>query len=243
MKRRGGIFKVLITLALAILLAGVTVAALAIHGGISIGGIAPKKTAGKVLELGEFNASALTVREVVGDVVVVSSNVSKIVVKSNLPLNFTLEGDILTVYCPSKRVSTGIGISNRNLCSDYRNGTVVIEAPRSLSSFSVTGIVGDVSVEADAGAVSISDVVGDVSGTGAEGCDVSDVVGNVRLSCSGNVRVSDVIGDVSIKVPEGFTALLTAEDVLGDVRNYAGGGRGKVTVTVSDVIGDVEVEG
>lgn len=243
MKRRGGIFKVLITLALAILLAGVTVAALAIHGGISIGGIAPKKTAGKVLELGEFNASVLTVREVVGNVIVVSSNVSKIVVKSNLPINFTLKGGTLTVYCPSKRVFTGIGISNRNLCSDYRNGTVVIGVPRSLSGLSVTGIVGDVSVETATATVSISDVVGNVRGADAEDCDVSDVVGNVRLSCSGNVRVSDVIGDVSIKVPEGFTALLTAEDILGDVKNRAGGGKGEVTVTVSDVIGDVEVEG
>ncbi len=239
MRRRGGLFGALLGVTLIILMVGALVAVLAVRGDISIGGATPKKTAGKVVKFGEFNASALKVREVVGDVSIVGTNVSKITVKSNLPINVSLENGVLTVYCPTKRV----GISHRNVCSDYRNGTVVVEVPEKLLGLRVDNVVGDVLVAAESTGVDVTDVVGEVRGTSRNDYHLSDIVGDVYLNVAEGATISDVVGDVKIAVPEGFGAALTAKDIVGDVTNTAAGEKGTAMVVVTDVVGDVEIRG
>ena len=239
MKRKGGLLRVLLAVALAVLLVGVVVTVLALHSNIRIGEITPKKTAGKVLELGEFNASMLEVREIVGNVSVVTANVSGVVVKSNLPINFTLENDLLIVYCPTKRV----GLSHRNVCNDYRNGTVIVEVSGELLGLTVRDTVGNVFVAADSVGIEIANIVGTVNGTTWGDYDVSNIVGRVSINVKGRATVDNVVGDVKINVPKDYTALLTSKDVLGEVRNNATGKNGTVLIAVENIVGDVEVEG
>ncbi|KUH32667.1 hypothetical protein APY94_09105 [Thermococcus celericrescens] len=238
MRRKGGALGVVLGVALAVLLIGAVLTVLAIRGDISIDGITPKKVAGKVVEFGEFNAPALEVREVVGDVSIVGANVSKITVKSNLPINVSLENGVLTVYCPTKKV----GISHRNVCNDYRNGTVVVEVPEKLLGLRIDNVVGDVLVAAESTGVDVTDVVGEVRGTSRNDYHLSDIVGDVYLNVAEGATISDVVGDVKIAVPEGFGAALTAKDIVGDVTNTAAGKNGTVVVIVTDVVGDVEIK-
>ncbi|WP_157726907.1 DUF4097 family beta strand repeat-containing protein [Thermococcus radiotolerans] len=239
MRRRGGVLGAVLGVALAVLLIGAVLTVLAIRGDISIDGITPRKVAGKVVEIGEFNASVLEVTAVVGDVSVVGANVSEIVVRSNLPINASLENGVLTVYCPTKRV----GISHRNVCNDYRNGTVIVEVPGRLLGLNVHDVVGDVLVAADSAGIDITDVVGKVMGTSWNDYDLSDIVGGVSLNVAGRATISDVVGDVTITVPPGFGAVLTVKDIVGDVTNTANGKNGTVVITVRDVVGDITVGG
>ncbi|NJE60411.1 DUF4097 domain-containing protein [Thermococcus sp. 21S7] len=237
MRRKGGLVSVVLGVGIAVLLIGAVLTILAIRGDISIHGITPKKVAGKVVEIGEFNASVLEVKAVVGNVSVVGANVSGIVVRSNLPINVSLEKGVLTVYCPTKKV----GITHRNICNDYRNGTVIVEVPGRLLGLNVRDVVGDVLVASNSTQVDVTDVVGDVTGTSWNDYDLSDIVGDVHLNVVERATISDVVGDVTITVPQDFGAALTAEDIVGDVTNTATGKNGTVVITVKDVVGDITV--
>jgi len=239
MKRRAGVLGVLLGLTIVLLLLIGTVTVLAVSGKITVSGITPKKTAGRMVDIGAFRASSLEVEEVVGNVSVVAGNAGKLVVKSNLPVEARIQDNVLVIYCPTRRGLLG----RRNVCNDYRNGTVIVEVPKGLGSITLHDVVGSVSIEATAGSVHISDVVGSTWGSGWGSYRVSDVVGKVRLNVIDEAFISDVVGDVTVRVPPGTRAVVKADDVVGKVINNASGENGTVEVTVSDVVGDVTVEG
>ncbi|WP_457751155.1 hypothetical protein [Thermococcus sp.] len=238
MKRRAGVLGVLLGLAIVLLLIIGTVTLLAVSGKITVSGITPKKTAGRVVEIGTFAASSLEVKGIVGNISIVSSNVSGILVRSNLPLRAGVENRTLVIQCPTERSLLG----RRNVCNDYRNGTVIVEVPKGLGSISLQDVVGSVSIEATAGSVYISDVVGSTWGSGWGSYRVSDVVGKVRLNVMDGAFISDVVGDVTVRVPPGTRAVVNADDVVGKVINNANGQNETVEVIVNDIVGDVRVE-
>ncbi len=241
MRRKAGFLGAVVGVAIVLLLVGVVVTALALHGDICIGGITPKKDAGPLEELGRFDAGSVVVRNVVGEVQLIPSNVSGVVVKSNLPVNATYQNGLLTVYCLVEKKRSGFGISTHNLCEDYKNGRIIIEVGKELADVWVQNTVGDVFIEANATRLLFEDIVGDVRASAPAEYRVEDVVGDVSIHAEGEVRVSDVVGDVHITVPEEYAVELSVEDVIGDVKNTHSGSGMPVLVMVSNVIGDVTV--
>jgi len=238
MKRRGGLFGALLGAALILLLIAGTVTVLAVTGKITVSGVSPKKTAGRVVEVGSFNASILEVKDVVGNVSIVVGNVSNVMVKSNLPVKASVRNNVLLVYCPTK---TGI-LGRRNVCNDYKNGTVIIEVPRGLTDAEIHDVVGDVLVAAPSPTVEASDIVGGFYGAAWSLYRVSDVVGDVSLNAKENADISDVVGDVTVRLPPGTRAVVRADDVVGKVINTADGKKGTIEVAVNDIVGDVTVK-
>ncbi|QDA31981.1 hypothetical protein FH039_10690 [Thermococcus indicus] len=237
MRREGGFSTVLLGGVLLALLVGTIVVVLALSGHIQIEGLAPRKVAGKLEEVGRFNAGAIVVTNVVGDVRLVESNVSGVVVRSNIPLNASYRDGLLTVYCPDKKTFLG----RHNVCSDYRNGTVVIEVGSTLADVWFRGLVGNVEVDVDATRIIVEDMVGDLVSTPAAEYRLEDVVGDVSIVAGNDVTIKDVVGDVAISVPVNLSVQLNAEDIVGDVRNSHSGEGMPILITVSDVVGDVEV--
>lgn len=211
----------------------------ALHGDIEIRGITPKETAGALVKFGESNASSLVIRNTVGDVYVVKANVSGLVVKSNLPINVSFENGILEVYCPIKESIIG----RRNVCKDYRNGTVVVEVGGELEYLGIRDAVGDFLVSAGAKRVIVRDFVGNFKGENWAEYTVEDVVGDITLHASDHVGINNVVGDILITAPPDFSVNLNAEDVLGGVTNTAGGENGTIIVSISNVVGDVNIRG
>ncbi|ASJ13135.1 hypothetical protein [Thermococcus thioreducens] len=223
MRRRAGLLGILAGIFLALLIVGIVVTALAFRGYIHMEGTPFKEDAGPVKEIGRFHADSIVVRNLIGSVEVVSSETEGVVVKSNLPINVSLENGILTVYCPAEEKRSGFGISTHNLCSEYRNGKVVIEVGTGLRD------------------VWVRDTVGDLKGAAPAKYRIDDVVGDVVIHAGGNVIINDVVGDVRIHVPPDYTVSLSLHDVLGKVKNaYAGEGR-PITIRISDVVGDVSI--
>lgn len=233
--RKGGIFHPL-GVFLLVLIAG-TMVALAASGKIVLNDPEPK-TAGRVVEVGTFNASisGLKVVDINGDVSIVPANSSVVAVRSNLPINVSLQNGVLTVYCQVKH-----GHFGGNLCDDYRNGTVIVEVPGKLDYVKVENVVGTVYIAAKAANVELSDIVGTVRGLAWADYRVSDIVGNVYINVEGKATICDVVGNVVVAVPSGRGAVLKAKDVMGKVINDATG-NGSVEVSVNDVVGNVEVE-
>ena len=239
MKRRGGLLGVLLGVTLILILIAGTVTVLALSGKITINGITPKKTAGRVVEVGSFNASILEVKNVVGNVSIVVGNVSDVVVKSNLPVEASIQSNILLVYCPTKTRLLG----HRNVCNDYKNGTVIIEVPNGLMDTMIHDVVGSVLVAAESPMIDASDIVGNFRGLTWSFYQISDVVGNVSLNIKNSAMISDIVGDVTVRVPPGSQAIVKANDVVGKVINNASGQNGTAEVIVNDIVGDVRVEG
>ncbi|NJE29786.1 hypothetical protein E3E38_01775 [Thermococcus sp. 18S1] len=237
MRRKGGFSTVLLGGVLLVLLVGTIIVVLALSGHIHIEGLVPRKAAGKLVEVGRFNAGAIVVENVVGDVHLVESNVSGVVVRSNIPLNTSYRDGLLTVYCPDKKTVLG----RHNVCSDYRNGTVVIEVGSSLADVWFRGLVGNVEIEADATRILAEDVVGDIIATPAAGYRLENIVGDVSIVAGNDVVIRDVVGDVAIAVPVNLSVQLSAEDIVGDVRNSHSGDGMPILISVSDVVGDVTV--
>ncbi|NJD98283.1 hypothetical protein E3E26_00475 [Thermococcus sp. LS1] len=240
MKRRGGTLGALLVLILVAVLVGAAVTlALALHGDIEIRGITPKKTAGALVEFGKFNASSLVVRSTVGDVYVVKANVSGLVVKSNLPINVSFENGVLEVYCPIKESITG----KRNICNDYKNGTVVVEVSGELEYLGMRDAVGDFLISAGVKRITVRHVVGDFDGESWAGYTIENAVGGITLHANDHVSINNVVGDILVIVPPDFSVALNAEDVLGNVKNTAGGNNGTIVVSISNVVGDVSIKG
>ncbi|MCD6372680.1 MAG: hypothetical protein J7L37_03935 [Thermococcus sp.] len=237
MKRRGGLLTVFLAGALVILIVGATAVALALSGHIHIDGLTPRKVAGRLVEAGRFNAGAIVVENVVGNVRIVESNVSGVVLMSNIPINTSYRDGLLTVYCPKKKTLLG----EHNVCSEYRNGTVVIEVGASLADVWFRDVVGDVEIDASTTRILAEDVVGDITAAPEAGYQLEDIVGDVSIVAGGDVVIQDVVGDVVIAVPEDFSVHLSADDVVGDVRNLHSGEGMPILITVSDVVGDVTV--
>ncbi len=241
MRRKAGLLGAVVGVVMVLLLVGVVVTALALHGDIHIEGITPRKDAGPLRELGRFDAESVTVKNVVGEVQLISSDVSGVVVKSNLPVNATYQKGFLMVYCLVEKKRSGFGISTHNLCEDYKNGRIVIEVGKELADVWVQNTVGDVSIGANATRVVIEDTVGDVVSNSPAEYRVDDVVGDVRIYAGGDVTINDVVGDVGIHVPPNYTVSLFLDDVLGKVgKAYPCEGR-PITIRISDVVGDVSV--
>lgn len=224
---------------MAVLVGAAVTLALALHGDIEIRGITPKETAGALVKFGESNASSLVIRNTVGDVYVVKANVSGLVVKSNLPINVSFENGILEVYCPIKESIIG----RRNVCNDYRNGTVVVEVGGELEYLGIRDAVGDFLVSAGAKRVIVRDFVGNFKGESWAEYTVEDVVGDITLHASDHVGINNVVGDILITAPPDFSVNLNAEDVLRGVTNTAGGENGTIIVSISNVVGDVNIRG
>ncbi|HDZ35755.1 MAG TPA: hypothetical protein ENH81_02420 [Thermococcus sp.] len=237
MKRRGGLLGVALSVALVAFLIGATLTALALRGDVHISGITPKKVAGKLVEAGRFNAGAIVVENVVGNVRIVESNVSGVVLRSNIPLNTSYRDGLLTVYCPKKKTLLG----EHNVCSEYRNGTVVIEVGASLADVWFREVVGDVEIDAAATRILAEDVVGDIAAAPAAEYQLEDIVGDVSIVAGDDVVIQDVVGDVTITVPKGFSVHLSTDDIVGDVRNFHSGEGMPILITVLDVVGDVTV--
>jgi len=230
--RRGGIVPFLVGVILAVVLIGSIAAVLYIGHG-------HKKDAGPVREIGSFNSSEIVVKAVVGDVRIVSANVSGVVVKSNLPIKAVPSGGSLTVYCPAKKIP---GLGERSACNDYLNGMVIIEVGSKLDEVSVRKTVGDVEVKANTSKLVIEDVVGDVRADAPAGCMLTKVVGDVSIRAEGDVRMNNIVGDVRIAVPADFSVQLSVENAMGDVENDHRGTGKVIHIEVSHVIGDVRVE-
>ncbi|NJE46877.1 hypothetical protein E3E35_05515 [Thermococcus sp. GR7] len=241
MKRQGRTLGALLALILVAVLVGAAVTlALALHGDIEIiRGIIPKKTAGVLVEFGKFSASSLVVRGTVGDVYVVKANVSGIVVKSNLPINVSFENGVLEVYCPIKE---GI-IGKRNICNDYKNGTVVVEVGGELEYLGIRDAVGEFLVSAGVKRITVRHVVGDFDGQSWAGYTIENSVGDITLHASDHVSINNVVGDIIVIVPPDFGVALNAEDVVGDVKSTTSGNNGTIVVSISNVVGDVSIKG
>lgn len=239
MRRRGGFLGVLLGATLVLLLIIGAVAILAVSGKITVEGVTPKKTAGKVLEIGRFSASGIEVENVVGNVSVIKGHGKRVVVRSNLPVKAQLKNSILLVYCPEKR---GV-LQKRNVCNDYRNGTVIVEVPEEIGTLRVHNVVGGVFIGAASPDIEISNVVGRFTGSAWGNYHVSTVVGRVALRAKDNAAIHEVVGDVEVFVPPGYRALLSTEGVVGKVSNEANGENGTVELRVSNIAGDVTVRG
>ena len=241
MRRRVGLLGILAGTFLAILIIGIVATALAFGGYIHIERVQSKGDAGPVKEIGRFHADSIVVRNVIGSVEVVSSEVEGMVIKSNLPVNVSLENGLLTVYCLAEEKRSGFGISTRNLCSEYRNGKVVIEVGTGLANVWVRDTLGDVLIGANVTEVLIENTVGDINGISPAEYRIDDVVGDVVIYAGGDVTLNDVVGDVRIHVPHDYTVSLSLDDVLGKVEKaYSGEGR-PITIRISDVVGDVSI--
>ncbi|GAB6101149.1 hypothetical protein JCM16138_03720 [Thermococcus atlanticus] len=241
MRRRAGLLGILAGIFLVLLIIGIVAVALAFHGYVHIEWGPFREDAGPVKEIGRFHADSIVVRNVIGSVELVSSEVEGIVVKSNLPVNVSLENGVLTVYCPAEEKRSGFGISTHNLCSEYRNGKVVIEVGKELADVWVQNTVGDVFIGANATKVLIENTVGNLKGAAPAKYRIDDVVGDVVIHAGGDVTINDVVGDVRIHVPPDYTVSLSLHDVLGKVEKaYSGGGR-PITIRISDVVGDVSI--
>ncbi|NJE05167.1 hypothetical protein E3E36_03210 [Thermococcus sp. M36] len=240
-RRRAGLLGVLAGIFLALLIVGIVVTALAFRGYIHIEGGPFKEDAGPVKEIGRFHAGSIVVRNVIGSVELVPSEVEGVVVKSNLPVNATYRNGLLTVYCLVEEKRSVFGISTHNLCGDYRNGKVVIEVGTGLTDVWVRNTVGDVFIGANVTKALIEDTVGDLKGAAPAEYRVDDVVGDVVIHAGGDVTINDVVGDIRIHVPHDYTVSLSLNDVLGKVENtYSGEGR-PIIIKISDVVGDVSI--
>ena len=184
MLRRAGIVPIIAGLVLAVLVVGAVAAIVILHEHED-----HRKEAGPLKELGKFDAGAIIVREVVGNVMIVSSNVSGVVVKSNLPVKVHYSDGLITVYCPAE---------DDNACNDYRDGRVIIEVGKKLADVVIHKTVGDVEVDVNATRLVFEDIVGDVRASAPAEYKVEDVVGDVSIHAEGEVRVSNVVGDVTI---------------------------------------------
>lgn len=234
--RRGGLLGVLIAVFLVLLLVGAVLV-------LSVGGKAlikpsPKKTAGRLVTVGTFTASELEIRDVVANVLIVGGNTSGIVVKSNLPVRVSAQGDALILYCPEEK--TGL-FKRRNVCSEYGNGTVVVEVPGKLEGINLQDLVGNVLIETRAASVEMSDVVGTIVGREWASYRISDVVGDIRIKAEGSVEIRNVVGNIAISVPRGASVVLEKKDVMGSVTERTHGGSTAVEVSLSDVMGDVTI--
>ncbi|ASJ07819.1 hypothetical protein A3L11_00685 [Thermococcus siculi] len=235
MLRRGGALLLIVGVVLAVILIG-AVATLVIHGREI-----PKKEAGPLEELGTFDAGAVVVREVVGDVQITEANVSGVVVKSNLPVNVSYSDGLLTVYCQRKSVRELFRYRETNACNEYVGGKVVIEVGKRLADVWVRETVGNVSVNVNATRLVFEDIVGDVSASAPAEYMIEDVVGDVSIRAEGDVTVKDVVGDVYISVPASFSVQLSVENIVGNVENTHPGSGKPVLVRISHVIGDVKI--
>ncbi|WP_188202577.1 hypothetical protein [Thermococcus camini] len=241
MRRKAGLLGAVVGAVMVLLLVGVVVTALALHGDIHIEGITPRKDAGPLRELGRFDAGAVIVKNVVGKVQLISSDVSGVVVKSNLPVNATYQNGLLTVYCLVEKKRSGFGISTHNLCEDYKNGRIIIEVGNGLSDVWVQNTVGDVFIGANATRVVIENTVGDVVSSAPAEYRVDDVVGDVSIHAEGDVTINDVVGDIGIRVPPNYTVSLSLDDVLGKVEKAHSGEGRPIIIRISNVVGDVSV--
>lgn len=233
MLRRGGILPFIVGVVLAVVLVGM-VAVVVIHDHQL-----RKKEAGPLRELGTFDAGAVIVREVVGDVRIVEANVSGVVVWSNLPVNISYSDGLLSVYCPRKTVDEPLWSRATNACNEYVGGKVVIEVGKGLADVWVRETVGNVSVKVNATRLVFEDVVGDVSARAPAEYRIEDVIGDVSIHAEGDVTVKDVVGNVYISIPADFSVQFSAEDVIGSVENLHSGKGKPVLVRISDVVGDV----
>lgn len=239
MKRKGGFLGVVLGVALVLLLIIGTVTLLAVSGKITVNEITPKKTAGKLIEIGRFSISSLEVKNVVGNVSVVRADRKEVTIKSNLPVKAQIQNNTLVVYCPEKR---GI-LRRRNVCNDYRNGTVIIEIPEGFNSLNIHNVVGSVLIGAQSTRISISNIVGRLTGSAWGDYHVSGVVGNVHLNIKDTAVISNLVGNLEVSVPSGSRAVLNVEGILGKIVNNASGENRTVEVKVTHIVGNVSVGG
>ncbi|WP_148236177.1 hypothetical protein [Pyrococcus yayanosii] len=194
----------------------------------------PKKTAGPLADVGSFNATSLIVRDIVGNVRVVEGNISHILVKSNLPVNATLSGATLRIYCPVR--------GGKNVCSEYRNGTIVIVVGGPLETVKIEDVVGDAVVSADVKNIWVEDLVGEFWGDVWTSYTIKNVVGNLVVHAGGDAIVEDVVGNVVVELPAGVGVSLSIEHVLGKVLNSVGEGNATVSVYLSNIVGEISIE-
>ncbi|WP_258083776.1 cell wall-active antibiotics response protein [Thermococcus thermotolerans] len=241
MRRGAGLLGILAGTVLTLLVIGTVVTALAFRGYIHIGWGPFREDAGPVKEIGRFHADSIVVRNLIGSVELVPSEVEGVVVKSNLPVNVSLENDVLTVYCLVEEKRSGFGISTHNLCGDYRNGKVVIEVGTGLRDVWIRDTVGDVFIGTNVTKALIEDTVGDLKGAAPAEYRIDDVVGDVVIHAGGDVTINNVVGDVRIHVPPDYTVSVSLDDVLGRVEKAHSSGGRQITIEISDVVGDVSI--
>jgi hypothetical protein len=236
MLKRGGVLSFTVSVIVTVILMS-ALAAVVIHSHQI-----NRREAGPLREVGKFDAGAIVVREVVGNVSIVRANVSGVIVKSNLPLNVSYSGDTLTVRCQIKNVTKILGHRETNACNEYKDGEVLIEVGRELAELEVRETVGDVSVNVNATKLVFEDVVGDLSAVAPGEYRIEGVVGDVSLHAERDVTINDVVGDVDVLLPDSFSVQLSVDDIVGSVKNTHTGEGTPVVVKISDVIGDVRVE-
>lgn len=203
--RRGGLLGAVLIVILLFIALAVIAATLVMEelgGGEGFRFTQPKKT-GTPRTLGEFNVTGVNLENVVGRVVVLGSNGSSLVVETNLPLEYRLNSS-LTLYCPSKY--------DRNVCSDYGKGYIVIKAPH-MRALHADHLVGELVINVELESLDVRDIVGNVMVRNAQTMVVNDVAGNVKGSCGRGI-VSKVIGEVEVGTEKG----LTVDNIVGNVK-------------------------
>jgi hypothetical protein len=236
MIRRAGVLPIVVGAVLAIVLIGAVVTVLVLHGHHD-----RVREAGPLREVGRFSAGTILAREIVGDVQIVWTNVSGIVVMANIPVEVNDSGGVLTVYCPVREERGVFGFERRNVCNDYRGGRVVIETGSTLSEVQVRETVGNADVTVNATRVILSGVVGKVFAKTPAEYVIDNVVGDVSLHARRNVSISHVVGNVNVLVPGNLSVQLSVRDVVGNVRNAHSANGTAVLVSVSNIVGNVTV--
>ncbi|ASJ16295.1 hypothetical protein A3L04_03995 [Thermococcus chitonophagus] len=185
-----------------------------------------KVPAGPLKTLGEYNASSVEIAKIVGDVVIKPGNFS-IVVKSNLPIEVSLDNSTLFITCSN--------------CSEYKNGRIIIEG--NISKLEVGKILGTLEIYAPLKEVEVDKVLGELDGYSyIDEFKAEDVLGEVNIKVRKSVEIEKVLGEVDVEVPDGYKAELSVGKVLGEVHNSSEGDKGKVEVRVSKVLGELSVE-
>ncbi|MFA4646043.1 hypothetical protein P8X24_02020 [Pyrococcus kukulkanii] len=231
--RKGSFLGFLIlTLFLAIVIVGVVVGALALKyldtHEIKICSCdgCEKVPTGSIKTVGKYNATAVEIAKIVGEVIIKPGN-SSAIVKSNLPIEVSLNEGALFITCSN--------------CSEYKNGKIIIEG--NISRLKVGKLLGTLEIYAPLKEIKVDSILGDLEAYSyIDEFRAEDVLGEVSIKVRKSVEIEKVLGEVHIKVPRGYKAELNVEKVLGEVHNSSEGDKGKVEVRISKVLGELSVE-
>ncbi len=212
------------------------------------------KIEGEMHSLGNFNASSLMVKDVVGDVIIEQGSSNGIRVETTLPLKYR-NGSMLVLYCPKE--------NGRNKCNDYKNGIVRIKtdimaiiikdtvggikSTAKVASFNASDVVGRFRLEFNTSFVSMRNIVGDVCFDGSvKKAEIENIVGKVELNLesANEISIKDVVGDIDVKVPTNARVGLKFKDSINlklDVDESIYNGSKPLKLNLYNIIGKVKI--
>ncbi|MBQ4312795.1 MAG: DUF4097 family beta strand repeat protein [Clostridia bacterium] len=217
----------------------------------------------------ETDSFEINIINAVGDIVVKEGRDGRCLVSydGDIAFDFTDPAILMTINDDSLDIEFDYGVGISGL-TGFRGGDIVITLPEGYTSkltmhncvgnimmnglmldeLSVTNFAGDINVENTIlNVFSASDFTGDIDIEGQTGgFMISNCLGDISIESSSPL-VSDslfenCVGELSVDLPDGSGVNIIKDDYVGEVNIEGNNGSKKVDITLTDGVGEVDIE-